>query len=522
MEEDVEEIVGVRKIGVPVPAEHHPMPRLLQRTSRLGRRVAADVDLDADRREIFDDQRQQAGVVELVRVPGSVVDTESGGIASLAHQRASQIGIVFDAAQAGLVSEEAGREEGAGDDTESAENALVDAIAIDGVTDRPPHFRAIERRSRAVVSEVRSMQLRRVEHVRRVARIMLPLAGNPGRDAVGDVQLSACEGVGDIASAAQVQSKRQLVDVRLTGDVVLRIPAQADALSFDRLLHLERTRADGPLAEPLAIPSLLGGNDRRLVHRKQREKKGEGLVKRNIDRVSVVNGDTRELLRAAGLHIGGSANIAQDPAARRLQLRRQQAHEAVVHVARFERAAIVKTHAAAEMHPIAMALFQQLPRFRQSGHHLRPFAIRDQRGVDRARHESERGCGDIDGIEIQLLPEDRCRGDAAALIRTRQRESIQFLIEQRRFMRERVGHLIEIGDAHVRFARRLFDDAHGVDDRRALGAQDGDGLVDALHEAHDVLHGPPDGAAAGLLFRGGAFEMFRRVAHRGRLLADLA
>ena len=102
------------------------------------------------------------------------------------------------------------------------------------------------------------------------------------------------------------------------------------------------------------------------------------------------------------------------------------------------------------------------------------------------------------------------------------RESRELLIEECRLVRQRVRGLIQIGDADVALARRLADRAHRVDDRRAFGAENGDRFVDALDEGHDVLHRPSDRPAAGFLFRGGALEMFGRIADGRRLLADFA
>ena len=60
VEEDIEEIVGVGNVGVPVGAEDQPVTGLLQGTPRFGRRMRGDVDLNADRLEILDDASQQA------------------------------------------------------------------------------------------------------------------------------------------------------------------------------------------------------------------------------------------------------------------------------------------------------------------------------------------------------------------------------------------------------------------------------------------------------------------------------
>ena len=89
-------------------------------------------------------------------------------------------------------------------------------------------------------------------------------------------------------------------------------------------------------------------------------------------------------------------------------------------------------------------------------------------------------------------------------------------------MSEHAGHLIQIADAHVCFSRRLLDDAHRMNDRRASGAEDGDGFVDALDERHDVLHRASNGAAAGSLFGCCTFQMLCCIAHRCRLLTDFA
>src|SRR5438874_11370474 len=126
VEKDIEEIIGIGKIGVPVSAEHHPMSRLLQRAPRLGRGMPRDIDLDADRREVLDQQRQQSRVVEFIGVPSSILDAKSGRITTVAYERTRAFNVVLESAQAWLVAQEAGREEGVGDDAEPAEDFLID------------------------------------------------------------------------------------------------------------------------------------------------------------------------------------------------------------------------------------------------------------------------------------------------------------------------------------------------------------------------------------------------------------
>ena len=157
VEEDVEEIVRVGEVGVPVAAERHAVAGALQRLARFDRRVSIDVDLNADRGEVLDDQRELAGVVELVRFPCPVLDAEFAGESRLAHQRPRLVRIVVVAAQRGVVSERAWREQRAGDDAEAGKDALVDPLAIDGVVDGLAHLELVERRDRAVVSEVRGV-----------------------------------------------------------------------------------------------------------------------------------------------------------------------------------------------------------------------------------------------------------------------------------------------------------------------------------------------------------------------------
>ena len=310
--------------------------------------------------------------------------------------------------------------------------------------------------------------------------------------------------------------------MRLTWNEVLAIARQPDALALHRFVNSEWSRSGCARPEPIALARLLGRHDRSLIHRKQRQKKGKRLIERDIDRVCVVDPDPGESLRFSGMHVGCAAHVQEDPAARRLQFGREQPDEALLNVARLDDASVVETHAATKMESITVPLLEDLPAFRESGRELRAFAVRRERGVDGAGHVSERRRRDVDRIERQLLPENRRRADAAALRGARQAETRQLLVEQRRLVGQRVRHLIEIADADVRLASGLFDDAHRSHDRRAFSAQDGDGLVHPLDERHDVLHRPADRAAAGLLFGRGPLQVFRRVAHRGRLLADLA
>ena len=179
-----------------------------------------------------------------------------------------------------------------------------------------------------------------------------------------DVELSAREGVGDVATASQIETKSQVVDVRLTRNVVVAVSRQSNPLPFQSFFDSKRPGARRTCSETVAIASLFGRHDRCLVHRQQRDEKRERLVEVDIDRVRVANRDAGKLLRFSRQDLFRSAHVAENPTARRLQLGRQQSHETVVDVARFEEPSVVKADPAAQAQAIAMALFENLPALR--------------------------------------------------------------------------------------------------------------------------------------------------------------
>ncbi len=140
--------------------------------------------------------------------------------------------------------------------------------------------------------------------------------------------------------------------------------------------------------------------------------------------------------------------------------------------------------------------------------------------VDGFGNEAERRRRGLRGIEGERLPQHRRRRDAAAAIGLGEREASELLFEQRRFVAQRRGHLIQVGHAEIRLARALLDHVHRLHDGRALRRQNRGRLEHALHEPHDVFHGPADGAATRFLLGHRAFEVLRVVAHHRRLLAD--
>ena len=339
---------------------------------------------------------------------------------------------------------------------------------------------------------------------------------------MGDVQLAAEEGVGDFAEAAEVEAEGQLVDVRLAGDEVARVAHQPHALALHRFLDLEGARPDAAQAEALRVLRFLGREDPGLVGRHEREEKCQRLGEMDVDGVRVLNDDPGERAAAPFQYVIRAAHVAQNPGAARLRLRQQKTEERVVYVPRLEHASVVEAHAAAEMEAVQESLLEHLPALREVGDELRAFSVAHQSGVDRLGHEAERGGGCVSGIERQFLPEHRGRGQLSALHRRGEPEPRQLLLEERGLVTERAGHLGEVRDAEVRFPRALVDDVHRLHDGRALRGQNGCRLEDGLHQAHDVLHGPADGAAAALLLAHGALEVLGVVANHRRLLADLA
>ena len=181
---------------------------------------------------------------------------------------------------------------------------------------RLANFETIERRGRAVVSEIRSVELDRRQHVRRDQRIVLQFVDDLERNSVRDVELTALERIGDVLSAFEIETEIQFVDVRDALDPVIAIAAQSHAFSFDRFFDHERAGAGRLQSESREIARLFDGNHPELVHREQRQEKCERLVESHIDRVIVVNDDAVQRFRSAGDDIISAGDIAQDPIAR--------------------------------------------------------------------------------------------------------------------------------------------------------------------------------------------------------------
>ena len=71
----------------------------------------------------------------------------------------------------------------------------------------------------------------------------MPFTRDLWRNAVRDVELSAREGVGDVATASQIEAKSQLVDVRLARNVVVAVARQSNPLPFEGFFDPKRPGA---------------------------------------------------------------------------------------------------------------------------------------------------------------------------------------------------------------------------------------------------------------------------------------
>ena len=184
--------------------------------------------------------------------------------------------------------------------------------------------------------------------------------------------------------------------MRLSGNEVLAVTSQSYPLTVNRFLDTERARAD---CQP-GLPGI-GRYDRRLIHRQKGKEKRERLLQRDVESVAIVDRDAAQLVAAMLQNVRRTADVAQNPIARRAG---QQPDEAVVDIPGLDFAPVVKTRAPTEMEAIHHSVLQDLPSLGQPGHQLRPFAIRDQRGVHGAGHEAEGRSGHVNRIEGELLP----------------------------------------------------------------------------------------------------------------------
>ena len=146
MKEDVEEIVGIGKVGVPVGEIQQPVSSDCARRTDIRGAMPRHVHVDAHLLEILDDERDHARVVEFVRVPGAVLDAETRPVAGLPQQRARALGVVIEAPELLVVAEEAWREESLRDHRFAGEDLFVDPAAVDCVVERLPHLDSVERR----------------------------------------------------------------------------------------------------------------------------------------------------------------------------------------------------------------------------------------------------------------------------------------------------------------------------------------------------------------------------------------